>query len=227
MQNGGFVGGLYRISEWIMRFAYLNLLWIFFTIVGIIIIGVAPATTAMFNVVRKWIRNGSDIPVFRTFWSAYRSEFIRANLFGLILFFLGYILYIDFIFITNLDGMLGLLLNVALLLVLMFYVIVILYIFPVFVHYQLKIFQYFKYAIVIGISFPLRTIMMAVSVFVIYQLSIHIQGLILFFSVSSLSFVITWITYGAFLKIEEKQQNGKNKEQVSTIGYDNLKKSDR
>lgn len=36
--------GLYTVTEWIYRFAIVNLLWILFTIAGLVIFGFFPAT---------------------------------------------------------------------------------------------------------------------------------------------------------------------------------------
>lgn len=63
----GTVGGIYHISNWIMRLAYVNFLWILFTLAGFIVFGFFPATIATFAVVRKWIFDTTDIPIFTTF----------------------------------------------------------------------------------------------------------------------------------------------------------------
>lgn len=63
----GFIDGYYRFAVWITRFAYLNLLWIAFSLVGLGVVGFFPATAAMFAVVRKWVHGEKDIPVFQVF----------------------------------------------------------------------------------------------------------------------------------------------------------------
>lgn len=79
MELNGFVGVLYRTSEWIMRLVYLNLLWIAFSLLGIVLFGFFPATAAMFSVVRKWIMGETDVRVFKEFWQTYRKEFWKSN----------------------------------------------------------------------------------------------------------------------------------------------------
>ena len=83
--SSGLMGGLYAISEWIMKFAFTNLFWILFNLpiaflflnmlfverledVVFFVIPLAllmpvlffPATTAMFGVVRGWIMKNED-----------------------------------------------------------------------------------------------------------------------------------------------------------------------
>ncbi|WP_084028990.1 YesL family protein [Bacillus sp. J33] len=62
-----------------MRLVYLNLLWIAFSLLGIVLFGFFPATAAMFSVVRKWIMGETDVRVFKEFWQTYRKEFWKAN----------------------------------------------------------------------------------------------------------------------------------------------------
>src|SRR5690625_1946818 len=97
----GPMGGFYTLANWIMRLAYVNILWIAFSLVGIIILGFFPATIGMFTVIRKWIQGDGDIPIFTTFWATYKKEFLKSNLLGLFLSLIGYILYIDFIFLRQ------------------------------------------------------------------------------------------------------------------------------
>ncbi len=63
----GFIDGYYRFAVWVTKFAYLNLLWIAFSLLGLGLFGLFPATAAMFAVVRKWINGEKDIPVFHVF----------------------------------------------------------------------------------------------------------------------------------------------------------------
>ena len=65
--------GFYRFCEWVMRLAYLNLLWIGFTLAGAVIFGLAPATAAMFAVTRQWTLGKTDVPVFQTFFGRLKN----------------------------------------------------------------------------------------------------------------------------------------------------------
>src|SRR5699024_5867832 len=94
----GPMGGFYTLANWIMRLAYINVLWIAFSLVGIIIFASFTATIRMFTAIRKWIQGDGDIPIFMTFWATYKKEFLKSKLLSLFLSLIGYILYIDFIF---------------------------------------------------------------------------------------------------------------------------------
>ncbi|MEC0304686.1 DUF624 domain-containing protein, partial [Terribacillus saccharophilus] len=55
---------LYQLFEWITRFAYLNVLWILFTIAGGFIFGFFPSTIAMFTIIRDWLKGESGSALF-------------------------------------------------------------------------------------------------------------------------------------------------------------------
>jgi len=198
----GPMGGFYTLANWIMRLAYVNILWIAFSLVGIIILGFFPATIGMFTVIRKWIQGDGDIPIFTTFWATYKKEFLKSNLLGLFLSLIGYILYIDFIFLRQ--GVTGFLqfTYYPLLIVILLYFLILLYVFPVFVHYEISIFQVIKNAFLLMIMSPLITIMMLVGLVIVFQALRALPGLTPFFTGSVLAYVIYWSVNFAFVKVE-------------------------
>ncbi|CAM4052016.1 YesL family protein [Lederbergia lenta] len=221
MQMGGIMGGFYRISEWIWRFFYINILWIMFLIPGLLIFGFFPSTAAMFAVMRKWVQGESDIPVFKTFWTSYKKEFIKSNILGLIIAVIGYILFIDLKFIQVSTNSFVSLLHIPLIAVFLLYGLVLLYIFPVFVHYDIKMLQVFKNSFLIMIMFPFITIMMAVVSYFIYYIMLKIPGLIPIFGGSIIAYAISWGTNITFRQIEQREvaRLEKEKEQkASDIG---------
>lgn len=198
----GSMGGFYTLANWIMRLAYVNILWIVFSFVGIIILGFFPATTGMFSVIRKWVQGDSDIPIFTTFWDSYKKEFLKSNLLGLILSLIGYIIYIDFVFLRQgVDGFLQFT-YYPLLIVILLYFLVLLYVFPVFVHYEINIFQVIKNAFLLMIMSPLITIMMIVGLVISFYVMRALPGLTPFFTGSILAYVIYWSVNFAFAKVE-------------------------
>ncbi|KAA0550187.1 DUF624 domain-containing protein [Bacillus sp. BGMRC 2118] len=86
---------LYRACEWIMKFAYLNILWVVFSLVGLLVLGLFPSTTAMLAVCRKWIMKQPDIPIFKTFWETYKKDWIISNIIGAVLIVSSYFIYIE------------------------------------------------------------------------------------------------------------------------------------
>lgn len=158
--QSGLTGGLYRIFEWIYRLAYLNLLWLLFTLVGFIIFGLGPSTLAMYSIMRKWINGEEGFSVFQSFLEYYKSGFKQANVIGLVLIIVGLFILVDIRFLGSFDGIARYVVLGSFTTVLILYLLVTLYIFPIVVHYENTTFQHFKSALIIGVSFPIRTLVM-------------------------------------------------------------------
>ncbi|WP_026906927.1 YesL family protein [Paucisalibacillus globulus] len=200
----GFVGGYYRFSVWVTRFAYLNLLWIGFSVIGLLLFGFFPATAAMFAVVRKWINKDTDIPIFQTFWKAFKKEFIRINMLGLVLVISGYLLIVELQILRTQEHVAYLIASYTVIGLLLIYAIVLLYIFPMFSHFQLKLTHYFKWAFLIGIGHPILTIVLFGGVIAIqYFAYATIPILLLFFGGSITAYILMWGASQVFMKYEK------------------------
>lgn len=70
-----------QICFWVSQVAYLNLLWLAFTLLGGIVLGIMPATTALYSLIRKWLMK-EDTHTFDLFFSTYKAEWIRSNYIG-------------------------------------------------------------------------------------------------------------------------------------------------
>ncbi|WP_144554453.1 YesL family protein [Bacillus sp. X1(2014)] len=194
------MSGLYTLTEWITKFAYVNLLWIGCSLLGLVLFGISPATTAMFTVIRKWIMGESDIPVFQTFWSTYKKEFLRSNGIGLALTILASIIYIDLNYIK-----IGTSIQIPLYVIIFAMIMTVLYIFPVYVHYEVKFIQLFKNAFFIMLVNPVPNMMMIIGFIAAIFVMRFIPALWFIFGGSITAGIIMASCYLAFQKIEKKK----------------------
>ena len=104
MRDKGVMAMMYGACEAIMKIAWLNGIWVLFTLGGGIVFGWAPSTAAMFTVVRKWLLGRTDAPLFKTFYQTYKKEFFKANGLGLILITAGTILFVNYQFFRVLNS---------------------------------------------------------------------------------------------------------------------------
>ncbi|RFB15338.1 DUF624 domain-containing protein [Bacillus sp. HNG] len=190
----------YAASLWISKFAYINILWLGFSLVGLIVLGFFPATMAMFAVIRKWLMGETDIPVFHTFWSIYKVEFLKSNGLGLIIVIVGGLIILDLVFVKNFS-----VIQIPIYLFMFLAVLTLLYIFPVFVHYELKIVHIIKNAFLLMLINPLENLVMIVSLVTVFFVVKYIPGLGFFFGGSLAGAIIMAVCYRAFKKMEKKQ----------------------
>jgi uncharacterized membrane protein YesL len=199
---------LYRIFEWITRFAYMNLLWILFTLAGGILFGFFPSTLAMFAITRDWLRGKTDTPLFPSFLSYYKKDFWKGNRLGLIIIIIGFLASFNLWF-TQAGFEVLTWAHVPSLAFLMLFLLFLLYLFPVFVHYDLKVGQLIKQALLIMLVNPIHTILIVLclaSLFFIMQL---LPALAFIFGGSTSAFIIMWLCLHAFNKIQRKQAKQK------------------
>jgi uncharacterized membrane protein YesL len=204
MDSTDWMGKLLGICQWITRLAYINLLWLFFMVLGLFVLGAAPATVTMFTIIRKWIKGESDLPVFTTYWNTYKKEFWKANSLGFILAGISLILYLDWRLISSVQGSLYPILMGCLIGIVFLFLVVTLFIFPVYVQYEYKTLQYIKTAFLLGISYPLYTMVMISAAICIFALSIFFNGVGILFFGSGLSYVLMYISNLLFEKITKE-----------------------
>ncbi|WP_169908102.1 YesL family protein [Metabacillus halosaccharovorans] len=156
----GWKSAFVRFTEWFSRLAYINLLWIGLTLLGLVVFGFIPATVAMFAVMRKWQKGNLNEPVLQSFWGFYRKEFAKSNSTGSVLVIIGYILYAD-IFILNFDESLTMQILKLLLFILAFvYLMILAFFFPAYVHFDMKWYQYLKMVTLMVFAAPLQAVLM-------------------------------------------------------------------
>ncbi|WP_059105960.1 YesL family protein [Shouchella shacheensis] len=206
METGGFMGGLYKLSEWIMRLAILNLLWIGFTLAGLVLFGLFPATAAAYAITRQWIRGESDLPLFKTFCSYFFKDFWRVQALGYILTAITIILYIDILFIFQSSNAFLNMLFIPLLLLCVVFAITAMYAFSVFAHYELSIPQVLKHSVLHVLVRPFLSIGMLVTVGALFYAMQFLPGVIPVFGVSVPILTIMWFSHSGFVRNEEKRE---------------------
>lgn len=65
--------------QWTVRLVWLNACWLGLTLLGCVVLGIGPATSAAMAVAERWFAGEEDVPVARTMWSAFRQDIVRVN----------------------------------------------------------------------------------------------------------------------------------------------------
>jgi uncharacterized membrane protein YesL len=202
--------GLYSLTEWITKFAYLNILWIGFSLLGLVVFGFLPATVALFTILRKWIMGEYETPVFQTFWTTYKKEFFKGNLLGIVFVFLAGLVYVDLYFM-DLNGSNGLqVTHIPLYLMILAIVMTVFYTIPVYVHYNTGFVQIFKNAFLIMLVNPMSNVVMlagvASTIFVLNAL----PALLFIFGGSFTAAIIMASCFLAFQRVDKKQKEAQS-----------------
>src|SRR5690625_5498772 len=126
----------------------------------------------MFTMVRDWLRGNSDFAVINTVCEYYKLHFLKSNLLGVFLNILFGLIAIDIYYIQiNMNEQLTWT-KIPLFAFMLIVALFLFYIFPSFVHFDLKVVTLIKNAFLIMIVSPIQSFLMIiclVSVFFIMQ----------------------------------------------------------
>ncbi|WP_088102016.1 YesL family protein [Halalkalibacter urbisdiaboli] len=199
--------GTLKVSEWLMQLAFINVLWLLFTIAGLGLFGWAPATVATFGVLRKMLLSPEeDVPLFRTFLQLFRRDFFSANGLGFLIVLGGLSLYASGSIISEMDS--SLFLKLLLLMVVFLFGVIILFLFPVFCHYQLSLQQTIRYSLAIGLANLHYLSLLVVIVILIIIVYGTLPATMIFYFISVPGLIIMHFSLKVFNKIETQSIKG-------------------
>lgn len=187
---------------WLIHLAWLNSLWIIFTLLGLGLFGWAPATTTLLSVIRKQMLTEGEIPIFQAFWQSYKRDFIKANVMGFIVVMGLSGLWLSLGTLSDLDLTIRIVMGTWFLLITCLFSIVAIFIFPVFTYFDTTIKNYFHYALLIGLSHLHYLIMIIAMLVGLYGLFNLFPGLLLFFAFSLPAQYVMYLSAKTFEKIE-------------------------
>jgi uncharacterized membrane protein YesL len=200
-----------KVTEVITEFVMLNIMWFAGCILGGVIFGWAPSTVALLTVLRNKIMKKEYYGVIRSFWMTYKKEFVRSNILGGICMLFLIIVSINK---TNFDAQPELIFKVLSLISTISRIIVlgiILYMFPLYVHYNMDLKKYFIKALNLLIMKPFVTICIILWTFLAYFIICKIPGLIVIFGISLYFYGIMAINYQFFMVNELRLSTGNQK----------------
>ncbi len=201
---------IYRGTEWVMRFALVQVLWLSFSFLGFILLGFFPSTIAMFTVIRKWVLGQDDVPILKTFWTTFKAEWVKSNLFGGILVLIGALVFIDLSIVNHSTDPLLQWSKYPLFFLVLAFSLILLYAFPSYVHYNVSLLTVLKNSLFIMLVSPFYNIVMIVGLVAVVLIGNLLPPLFIFFGGSAFAFVIMWSCYQSFLSIERKKAKLKN-----------------
>lgn len=204
MEFDGIKGKLYRMSEYVMAIAYLNILWILFTLVGGVILGIHPATAAMFKSLKEWRDDEADSVSFTNFKNDFKAQFKHANILGVFLNILIFMVAFNGMLVYTNREIIHPALMVVYIVSVVLATVILLFAYPVHVYYKNDTKTTFVYSLIVGMSHPFTTIVLLVLSLLIAITIYSTSGLPLFFGISLSAFIIMKFTYRVFSKMDEK-----------------------
>jgi uncharacterized membrane protein YesL len=155
--------------------------------------------------VRKWQTKHTDVPIWKTFKTVYFSEFKRANKLGIILD-IGILLYLANVYcLHDFSGNIRIAIAASSLLFLFTFLLIFLYIFQIFAHFEMSVKDYIKNALFFGFYYFHITIFMIISLAAMIVIFDVMRWLPVVFGAVVVAFVQTLFAQHCFNLIEKKK----------------------
>lgn len=241
MEFKGAMGGLYRITEWISRIAFSNILWAIcsvpFLLTAVLkiimmatgqggpneqitlnwVLGITapftvfPATAALFTVVRKWVMGNTDVSTFRTFFQGYKENYVKSMLGGLIYTLLFVIMYVDVT--VYMTQMASFKIVGILMLVLMIILFVSMFnFFSIIVHYQMTFKEVVSNSILLTIARPIRVFSTLIAGAVLIYIGLRYPALYFICIPTLIAMVAFFNFYATYNKLQLQVEKKKQQE---------------
>lgn len=201
--------GLMKVLEWSVSLAYLNLLWIIFTLAGGVIFGIGPATITVFSLVRKKFRIGNIVKPAAFFYHSFKENFRLGNQLFAVIGGSGAFLYIDFQLIQILPdySFVSYVVIPAFIILVVLWLIVSVFVFGMITHYDLKFWDYFIQAFWLVLISPISCFIIVNTILINLFFINIVPAAFLFYFITPSVFVSEWL----FLKKVNTLQNRKTK----------------
>lgn len=196
---------LFEGFEWFMKLVKLNLLLLLTSIGGLLIFSFFPALVATFSVANQWLQGKTDLHIWRTYKAAFKKNYIRSQLFGVVFSLSCFILYIDIIFFMNLDYQIikygGLTIFVMMSIILF---VTSLYVFPNLADEKLSYKDMLKNSLFTSLSFPHWTLLNILGVAGLLLVSYRFSASVFFLTGSTIILWVSCMSHIVNKKVEVK-----------------------
>ncbi|MGO4936113.1 YesL family protein [Fundicoccus sp. Sow4_H7] len=206
---------LYIVFEFIFRLIYLNLLWILFTLLGLVVFGFGPSTIALFDTIREWLLNGigSDKDLFLFYFRSFKKHFKDGNIMGWLVVLYAYMLLVNYRYTNFRQEFVFQFINGATIVIAVVSAVIVAYLYSLYVHYDLEKKDYLKTAIRLAYIQPFPTglliLWIALSLYLTYSLFPY--SILLF--MSFLVYGVMGLCFTSFKRNEQILEENKNKEE--------------
>lgn len=184
---------------WAIR---LNLLWTAFTLLGGVVLGIGPATVAAYTLARRHAR-GESFPALPAFLDVYRRQFVRGT--TLLLAVLGVSVFLvgDYLYFAA-RGPSAVAPRLATLVALAAVVVIVAYLLPMVVHYDLRASAFLPKASLFALSRPASSALLLFVFLAVVQVTATYPVLALVISVGGWIQLDTWLCLRFFAENEER-----------------------
>lgn len=208
-----------HVGEWVYRLLILNVLWLGFALLGLGVLGIFPATHALFSLLRKWTMNKRSVNIPKDYFYYYRKDFWKINALGYVLVLIAAILWLDFRYFMSITSIGMFIVAHFMLLFFVLSLISVCVLFPIATHYELSFTQYVKQAMLYPFTHMGTMLLLAISYLLYYFIAYEVPGIVPFLGISLPCFITMKIIYPTFQQKERKVKGWFSSQKDKSIYY--------
>lgn len=199
-------GKLMKGLTWLANMVHIQILWIVFTLLGVVVGGLFPSTFSMFSVMRKLIIEKDTFSLNDAFWTEYKKDFIKKNGIGYAIFVLALLLNYYLRSAISIQNSLSQLYTILAIGFIFLFMAFLFWLGPVYAHFEGGIKKHSQFVFIFIFSYPFHTIGMFGIVFMLYLSIFRFPVLLPFVSIGIAVYFITSIALHAVKKSADKLQ---------------------
>ncbi|SFC11643.1 Uncharacterized membrane protein YesL [Alkalibacterium subtropicum] len=205
--EGGSLNLFMKGFDWIATLAFLNLLWLGFTLMGGIIFGAGPATFAVNALVKKKMNQGDLSHVFTKFKKEFKEHFKEGNRYFWLLTAATLFIYVDIRVIQALpqNTFIQLVVLPSLLILSALVIIVATFTLGLYFEFGESVMKSLSDAFWLTLISPVAGIMIVHAFLIGILIYAYVPALIMFYSVSFYAIATQWIMSKTFRRIKRKK----------------------
>ena len=193
---------LYEAADEVFWAARLNLLWLAFTLLGGVVLGAGPATVAAYTLARRHAR-GESFQAVPAFASVYRRQFVRGTTLLFSVLGVSACLVSDYLYFAA-RGPAAVLPRLATSVALAAVVVIVAYLLPMVVHFDLRAFACLPKASLFALTRPASSVLLLFAFLAVLKATATYPFLALVISVGGWIQLDTWLCLRFFAENEAR-----------------------
>jgi len=205
--NGGSSDLIMKGLDWLVTLAYLNLLWLGFSLLGLIFFGVGPATFAVHSLIKRKLRQGDLSHVFDKFKTEFKKHIKDGNIYFWIMAAVTVFIYVDMRVVQALpqNPVIQFFVIPALIVLSALVLIVSTFTLGIYFEFGDSLIKSIKDGFWLSLISPVAGLVIVHAFLIGILIFAYVPALMLFFSLSFFAFVTQWIMSRTFKRIKRKK----------------------
>lgn len=199
-----------EICRWVVLLVYLNILWILFSLLGGLFLGIGPATYALYQTIKYIYYQEAHHQYFSLFWYFFKNKFIKSQLVILVLVAFFGLFGVNIYLLSKLEAQHIFIVVSFLIGLFIICLLPALFLYPVMSFFDEELFEYIRISVYISFTHIRYSLLLLIGIVLIIFASLLIPMLFILLFMSVISLWSTWVSSYLLPNYIEKNIGGES-----------------